>query len=273
MCVISDETLMAYVDGELAEDIRGRVEAYLTDNPDGRQRLAAFTATGKNLADIFDRPMREPMPQRLLDLVGGSTSDRVRTTRTASVMSISLGQRRTSRLPTRKWALAASFATLLVAGVGSIWFLQRTPGDVDGTYVLENSIDGKKIAGKALATALETAPSGSSVLRTINGEATSIRPTFTFATANSEYCRQYEVFSEKMPGLAGVACRETGYMWMIETQTSFAARRSTNGMILPAGKETLAPVDEVVDRMISGDVLGLDDEARVMNGGWRRVHR
>jgi hypothetical protein len=273
MCEISDEMLMAYADGELAQDMRARVEAYLAVTPNGRRRLEAFTATGRGLADIFDRPMREPVPQHLVDLVTGSQRERPRTTRTSNVTLISLGrQQRAQPLTTRTWALAASFATLLAAGVGSIWFLQRTPIDTGATYGLAISIDGKKTAGSALASALETAVSGSTAMRTINGQAASVRPTFTFATAKSEYCRQYEVLRKDMPGLAGVACREADGAWRIETQIAFASRHSTDGMIVPAGKETLAPVEAVVDGMISRDVLSVEDEARVMNGGWHGAH-
>jgi hypothetical protein len=42
-------------------------------------------------------------------------------------------------------------------------------------------------------------------------------------------------------------------------------------MIVPAGKEALQPIEAVVDRIISGDVLGVDEEAQVMSSGWRRV--
>jgi hypothetical protein len=272
MCEISDEMLMAYADGELAQDMRARIEAYLAVAPQGRRRLAAFTATGRGLADIFDRPMREPVPQHLLDPVTGSQSERARATRVFNVTPISLGrQQRTLPSTTRTWALAASFATLLAAGVGSIWFLQLTPTDADATYGLAISIGGKKTAGSALASALETAATGSSATRTIDSQAASIRPVFTFGTGKSEYCRQYEVLRKDMPGLAGVACRETDGTWRIETQIAFAPRRSTDGGIAPAGLETLAPIEAVVNRMISGDVLGVDDEARVMNGGWREV--
>jgi surface antigen len=273
MCEISDEMLMAYADGELAEDMQARVEAYIANTPDGRRRLAAFATTGRNLADIFDRPMREPVPQHLLDLVAGSQSERMRTTPTSNVTPMSLGRlRRAPPSTARTWALAASFATLLAAGVGSIWFLQGSPSNIDATYGLAISTDGKKTAGDALASALETAPSGSSAARTINGEIASIRPTFTFATVKSEYCRQYEVIREKTPELAGVACREAGGIWRIEAQMPTASRRATDGMIVPAGKETPAPVEAIVDAMISGDVLGMDDEVRLMTGGWRQTH-
>jgi len=272
MCEISDEMLMAYVDGELAEEMRARVEAYLADAPEGRGRLAAFSATGRRLADIFDRPMREPVPQHLLDFVRGSHGERTRATRTSNVTPIAFGkQQRTLPSKTRTWALAASFAALLAAGVGSVWFLQLTPSDTDAAYGLAISIDGKKIAGPALASAIEVTPTGSSATQTINGQSASIRPIFTFATGKSEYCRQYEVLRKDKPGLAGVACRETDGTWRIETQIAFAPRHSTEGGIAPAGRETLAPVDAVVSQMISGDVLGVEDEARVMNDGWREV--
>ncbi|MBS0237163.1 MAG: hypothetical protein JSR89_01920 [Proteobacteria bacterium] len=265
MSEISNEELMAYADGELADDVRIRVEAYLADDPNSQTRLAAFTATGRNLADLFDQPMREPVPARLLQGIGAGASQITRAS-DAKVFPLQSRRRLSSMaMPTR--ALAASLAGLLVAS-SSIWLLKNASPDAQSTFGLA-SANAEKIAGDGLASALETVPSGKTAERTIAGEAALIRPTFSFATLASSYCRQYDIFRQKPTGLTGVACRQPNGSWRIEIQTPSAAHRSSSDTVLPAGKTDLAPVEAIVDGLISGDVLGPDDETRAISSGWR----
>ena len=69
MANLSDETLMAFADGELAPGERARVEAALVADATGRARLEIFIVTGRSLADQFRKPLIEPVPRRLVDLV------------------------------------------------------------------------------------------------------------------------------------------------------------------------------------------------------------
>lgn len=273
MSEISNEELMAYADGEIADDMRIRVEAYLAHDPNAQKRLAVFTATGRNLADLFDRPMHEPVPARLIHGIVPPSDDAgaSQIARLSDVKVVPLQSRRrpsSMAMPTR--ALAASLAGLLAAG-SSIWFLKHASPDARSTFGLAMSANGEKIAGDGLASALETVPSGKTAVRTITSETASIRPTFSFASLTSSYCRQYEIFRQEPTGLTGVACRQQNGSWQIEIQRPSAAHRSSSDTVLPAGKEDLAPIEAVVDGLISGDVLGPDDEARAMSSGWRQA--
>jgi surface antigen len=271
---ISNEELMAYADGELADDVRIRVEAYLADDPNAQKRLAVFTATGRNLADLFDRPMHEPVPARLIHGIVASSDDAgaSQIVRPPDAKVVPLQSRRrplSMGMPAR--ALAASLAGVLVAG-SSIWFLKNASPDAQSTFGLA-SANAEKIAGDGLASALETVPSGKTAERTIASETASIRPTFSFATLTSSYCRQYDIFRQNLIGLTGVACRQPNGSWRIEIQMPSAVHRSSGDAVVPAGKADLTPVEAIVDGLISGDVLGPDDEARAINGGWRQAPR
>lgn len=264
MSQISDEELMAYADGELADNVRSRVEAYLANDPNGKTRLAVFSATGRNLADLFDQPMRESVPARLMQAIGAGALQ-IAPASDAKVFPLR-SRRRLSlmAMPTR--ALAASLAGVLVAS-SSIWLLENASPDAQSTFGLA-SANAEKIAGDDLASTLETVPSGKTVERTIASEKALIRPTFSFATQNSSYCRQYDILRQKLTGLTGVACRQPNGSWRIEIQTPSAVHRSSSDTVLPAGKTDLTPVEAIVDGLISGDVLGPDDEARAINSGW-----
>ena len=74
MSDITDELLMAYADGELDSAEQRRVERYLANDPASAQRLEMFTQTGRDLGRLFDQPMREAIPERLLQTVMGSNS-------------------------------------------------------------------------------------------------------------------------------------------------------------------------------------------------------
>lgn len=65
---VTEEDLHAYLDGELAEDRRALVEAYLQAHPEDAERLEAYRAHGEAIrrlyADVGDRPSSTVSPLR-----------------------------------------------------------------------------------------------------------------------------------------------------------------------------------------------------------------
>jgi surface antigen len=164
-------------------------------------------------------------------------------------------------------ALAAS-VTVLAIGAGGFWLLKGA-SQTDANYGLAMSETGERLAADALSRALETAASGTKVMRAIAGAAATIEPVFTFATADSGYCRQYVMTRSTEIAFGGVACRTTGGQWRIEAHQAFTPKPAKDNQIVAAGKDSLHSVDAIVDRLISGDVLSADAEASVITGGWR----
>jgi anti-sigma factor RsiW len=68
---VDDETLAAYVDGELSPEKAAAVAMLLADDPEAQARLDALFETGRLLAAAYAAPMAEPVPERLLALVEG----------------------------------------------------------------------------------------------------------------------------------------------------------------------------------------------------------
>ena len=251
MSELSDEQLMSYADGELSSTDRAKVEAYLTNDPAARARLAVFAQTGKSLADIYQQPMLEPVPQHLIDAITGQAN-------TSSAVVIPF--RRTQTVPRAmpQWAIAAS-AALAMCAVG-FYALRGPSGPSSG--------NGAEVASNELASALETVASGTSVPATIGNAPASIKPVFTFATAERSYCRQYQLNRSKADSVAGVACRLQDGRWHIEGQFVFSAPAGEPGQIAPAGAESSAATDALVDKLIAGDVLDPADEASIMHRSW-----
>jgi hypothetical protein len=264
MTTLSDEMLMAYADDELAADDRAKVEAALAQDPAIAGRLAAFAATGRALGKLYSAPMLEPVPQRLIDAVVGPAKA------SATVISFNKPQR-AKPWAVPQWAIAASVSALVVAA-GMQWQAKQKSTGAGEMYGLAVSGDGVKIAGPELASALNSALSATSAQHVIDGQPASIKPVFSFEATSGTYCRQYQIDRTDAPPLGGVGCRIDGVQWQIEGQVAIAAQRpAADGKIVPAGRESSAAVDAMVDKIIGGDVMGTDAETAAIKEGWRKM--
>ena len=262
MSEISDEMLMAYADGQLNDLDHLRVEAFVAGDSDAQKRLAAFTSTRSALAELFDQPMREPVPQRLIDTIMGDGNN------AAKPIPLST-RRRPPVFSPSQWALAATVAGLLVGATGMNWMMQRTPSASDAPFGLVAAEGSDRFAADVLANVLETSRSGSMVAATISGTKATIKPVFTFATVSNQFCRQYLISQTETLAFDGVACRNANGRWRIEAHVPASVDQSAgDNNIVPAGKDSVAAIDAAVDRMISGDVLGAEAEAKVITNGW-----
>jgi Putative zinc-finger len=261
---LTDETLMAYADGELDPATRAQVEAALADDPRARQQLEIFKATGSRLADLFNKPMREPVPADLLALLtGGKPVGNVR--------------RRRWRLFAMDWApwgvlfdgapwvtAAAWSIPLLLLAAGIVWYLRPAAGDLQQLVTLEQ---GQIFARGPLKTALETAPSGATVTLGGSTSAFTMEALLTFKNRRQNFCRQYDV-SGPDSSYAGIACRGEDGRWRLELHIAVAPHSAPKDKVVPAGKGSSA-VEAAVNSVIEGDALGRDEEEALIRNGWR----
>jgi len=111
----SEEQLIAYLDGELAEDERAAVALALEEDAELRDRAARLTESAALLRAAFDEVVREPVPDRLIAAARGAAS--------AGASVVPFGARLRRHIGDRRWwigvPVAASLAGLLVgAGLG-----------------------------------------------------------------------------------------------------------------------------------------------------------
>jgi negative regulator of sigma E activity len=147
------ETIGAYVDGELDEIRRRRIEAALRDDPDLAREVEAERRLRAALQARFDPIAEQPVPEPLLAAVREG----------AKVAP--LASKRTRWVPV---ALAASVAALAIAG------LQLRPGG------------DPNLASGVLADALETQLASA---QTADGP---VRIGFTFKAQDGAWCRTFE---------------------------------------------------------------------------------
>jgi anti-sigma factor RsiW len=71
---LSDDRLIAYLDGEIEVAQRREVEAWLDADPAARDRMAALAQSANLLRLAFDEAIREPVPERLIAAARGETA-------------------------------------------------------------------------------------------------------------------------------------------------------------------------------------------------------
>lgn len=269
---LTDETLMAFVDGELDAAEQERVRQALAEDGQAVERLAIFEATGKNLALLYDRPMREAVPSHLIELVKGvpptiepafAKREGRRWLSWKKDRGVSWG------FGTFAWGLAAAGAGAILLGVlayDPIWTTkQNAPDDQTAEATVRDDV---QLAGDWLRKVLDTAPSGKAALAAASTEANNVLPVLTFKAGDGRFCRQYE-FDGTQGRVLGLACRQTNGDWQVLKQFGVAAKGAgAEGYSTASGSNRTA-IDDVVDNLIEGDVLGSDDEADLIESDWR----
>jgi anti-sigma factor RsiW len=111
----SDETLIAYLDGELDTESRSEVESWLEADAELRDYVAALAASAAALRAAFEPVVHEPVPERLLAAARGVPAA------SAEIVDFKAAQkvRTTKPLMQRPWArfaMAAGVGGLLIGG-------------------------------------------------------------------------------------------------------------------------------------------------------------
>ena len=262
MSQISDEMIMAYADGELGDDDRRAVEAYLAGNPAAAARLRAFEVSGRSLARLYDDAMRQPVPAYLVETVRTAKVARPVSAGLRAYLAGALGSvvAAPSALP-----MTAALACALLAGGAAGWGIHALSGPQRGSTNVAVLTGGGLVASAALQRALETMPSGRPAPEG-NDQRFAVTPRLSFLSQSGRYCRQYEMGA---PQFAGVSCRSPDGEWRIELHMPARALKASNDRIAPAGGPASA-IESAIDAMIKGDALGPDEEAQLIAKGWHR---
>lgn len=269
MAHLTDETLMAYADGELDPTARARVEVLIAENPQSRERLKIFTSTGAPVAAAFDDILDEPVPAHLSAFVMNAripsqaahqapAGGLVSSVADAIAKLFSGGP---SWVPAAAWSVPA---VLLVAG-GALWFSQRSEITIQDLVVLQ---EGQIYAQGQFRQALETTLSGTSVALSGGEAPITMKTVMTFKNRRQTFCRQYDVTASDS-GYAGIACRTGDGQWRLDVHVASTQQAPAGERIVPAGKGP-SSVEAAVGNIIDGDALGQADETTLIHGNWRR---
>ena len=240
---VTDEELMAYVDGELdaahSESLRQEIAA----SADLSRRVAEQQALRDRLRRAFDPALDEPMPARLTGL-------------TARARVVELGspaRRRPSRVA---WLSGLALAAGIVLGVALGPVLLQLARERP-----EIVASGAEVAaGGALADAL------SQRLASEQAASDPIRLGVSFLAKNGEYCRTF-ISRRGDATLAGMACRH-GAEWRVDALQSVTIVPGDADGYRQAATSLPPLVLQAAEAAMTGDPLDAVGEADARDHHW-----
>jgi hypothetical protein len=253
---IHDETLMAYIDGELDDAARADMETALHEDPVLADRAARHRKLRSQLESAYAAELEEPVPDRLLEML--------RSTSGQGTSVADLGARRARaalKTPAARWngvRLTSMAAGLLLAVAGAVFLWHGSQS------ILERSADGSLVARGALAQGLSDQLSGDSP------SASGVTVGLSFVAKSGDYCRTFSI-AHGTEG-AGLACRRNDH-WQISvfTQPEAGGPGGSGTEYRTAGSSIPPAVLAAVQAEISGDPLDLVGEIAARERDWRPV--
>jgi len=244
----TDDTLMAFVDGELDAAQRADLERALVGDVALQARMAALQSQRQRVSAAFATVLDEPMPDRLAKLLANAPA-------APSAAVVDLGAARAARTQRRTmpgWAQWGGMAASVVLGV--LLGMQFAGRGGDAPLGMR---DGRLVAGGAIDQALsaQLASAGSTGSAPVAVQS-------SFVDRDGAYCRTFSTTT-----LAGLACRRDG-QWAV--QALAATSVTADGAMRQAATSLPREVLVAVDQRIAGEALDATRERQARDQGWRR---
>lgn len=258
---ISDETLMAYVDGELDQAAREEVELVLRADPQMQVRVARHRALLQQVQAAYAAELTEQVPEHLLAAATGAARPRE-----AKVVSLNDARAAieysASSVPRYRptWQIAGAIAASIIVGTGLgylMWGRTLSP--------LALSAGGELVARGQLARSL------SQQVAAEQSRASAVQIGVSFLAKSGEYCRTFALSGAASP--SGLACRHGGE-WQVQVLSQLpGADQADATEYRTAGSAMSAPILKAVEAEISGEPLDQAAESEARLRGWTRVDR
>ena len=236
MALYTDETLMAYADGELDPAERADVEAAMRDDAAVAERVARHHAMRTMLQSAYAPELEEAPPARLLAAA------------------------RAARRPAeaRRWrpllSMAASLLIGLAVGYAGLRQTNSLIGQDGGTLVARGDL------ADALSNQLGGDRSGSA----------RVKIGLSFLTASGDYCRVFTLSGAASP--AGVACHSSS-AWQLRALAQGAdatsSHRSSESYRTASSALPRLVIDAVQQQM-AGEPLDENAERQARQQGWQK---
>lgn len=231
----SDETLMAYADGELDPATRNAVERAIRADPTLAAKVRQHGAMRSNVFAAFGPIIDEPVPARLKAATHSGKVIQLNTARTLRAEAV----QEKRRWSWAEWGgIAAALMVGVLAGGGAVIGLQQPAPLAVGA-------GGALLAQGDLADALSTQPGGATVPGAL------VQVGVSFEARGGGYCRSFI-----MGATAGLACRN-GAGWTLPVTAQ-------------AGGAMPPLVLSAIDERIIGQTLDAEAEAAARSRNWTR---
>jgi hypothetical protein len=243
----SDELLVAFVNGELAEPARAAVERAIRADPAIAARVAQHRARRSRVYGVVAGGRDSGGPAHTPGCHGSAKVVQLDSIRAARLGPLAPPPPPAPRWTPRHWgALAAALLVGALAGAGG-WHILQDEAELASL----SGAGGALVAQGNLAAALtgqlaSPGPSGR------------VRIGISFLAKNGAYCRSFV-----MDTTAGLACRENG-QWKIPVLAQGPAGAAwMDGTVLPPA------VLDAIDQRIEGTPLSSAAERAAQARGWR----
>ncbi|RUT28840.1 hypothetical protein EMQ25_15740 [Arsenicitalea aurantiaca] len=243
---VTDEMLMAFVDGELEPEEAERIAALSGRDSGIGTRIARFERSRAAVAGAFGAVRSEPAPDWLVHAALGATP--IASARRAADTRKGFGQRLGAFWSRDGLAVAASL--VLVAGLGG--YLASGLLRSEETPFLARATSPELLDRLALARSGET-------VRVAQVSAT---PIGSYPVAGG-ICRIYEANAQAGAGLRALACHVEG-QWRVP----LAVRQGNGQSYQTASAAALGAVDAYLDSIEAGSALSANEEAARIAAGW-----
>lgn len=259
---LDDDTLIAYLDGQLPETDYAPLEQALKNDAALRTRLQALAESSELARRAFDPVLLEPVPPQLIAAIWrapdprakAETPGRSRPPGLLAWLGLTSGP--------RAWPALAS---VVVLGLGMVIGWQLLTPASGSHWTLR---EGAPVSDEALALALEVSPSGR-VLRTAGG---AVEIVASFEQVGGGHCRE---FNRNSPDGSldelGIACRNAQGDWQIELLVA-EDRPSQSGQkgYQTASNQQHEQADAFLRDRVQGLPLSEAQEQSLIERGWTR---
>jgi hypothetical protein len=243
----TDETVMAYVDGELEPEARAALEAAMTTDAELTRRVASCRALTVRLRGAFEPVIREAVPEALIATARHAPSSGGTVTNIESARAARPPRARKSWAWPEYGALAASIAIGIIIGHFVPW--TRDPLAVDHNQIVARGELAEALFDQLAGEQSRTAP---------------VRIGLSFRSRAGSYCRTFALQGDER--LAGLACRDGGD-WRVDVLARAAGTAS--GGMEQAGSGMPESIARAVDANIAGDPFDGAAEAAARQRQWR----
>lgn len=247
---LSNEVVMAYVDGELDADDSAMVERAMRDDAEVASAVASARALRDRIRQAYAPVLDEPVPARLLAAANAGIESPAGDS--GNVVPLRLSSAATAP-PGRAWRLPhwAALAASLLLGVLMAPLLspKRSPAMLD-------SSGGALVAAGELARTLGT--------RIAADRAQGVVAVgLSFRGADGRYCRTFTLGGAG--AMTGLACRDD-QAWRV---VALGESRSDVGELRRATSALPPAILAEVDARLRGEPLDEEGERKARDAGWR----
>jgi hypothetical protein len=251
---ISDETLMAYADGELDAADRASVEAAMQADPEIGKRVARHRALRETMRGAFSAVLQEPVPDRLI----AAARQRVAKSAVVDLSEARAAARQKTAPAPRRWQPAAMAASLLL-GLGLGFMAWHGSG---GGLIQPGA--GGLVANAALAEALSTQ---------LSDDRAADRVAITglsFRSKTGDFCRTFSLTGSD--AASGLACHE-GSDWRIKALAQATPTAANSSEYRRAAASDSPAIRAAVESSIDGEPLDHGGEIAARQAGWAAAKR